>query len=113
MARSEVSKQMEPVASPLMRYEHFDAKQAQPAQPGVLGEAEARISKARERLRDLINQLDGQADMLFGAHPIGVEGEKSAHLAGGVLAQMFRQVEHLEATLPSLERAIERFAILG
>ncbi len=97
----------------LMRYDERATDARMPAQRGAFTEAEERISKARGRVWELISELNERADAVFGSSPTPMEGGKIADPPHGALAMLFVAIDELERAVPSLERAIERFANLA
>jgi hypothetical protein len=97
---------------PVFRYDDIAQADGPPAHPGVITDAGQRISKARARVWELISQLNERADAVFGPTPSLLEG-KTEQPPPGALAMLFVEIDELERMVPSLERAVERFANLS
>ena len=101
------------IDGPLVRFEESENyAKPQTTQRGAVTEAGERISKARARVWELISQLNERADAVFGATPTPMDG-KLADPSPGALAMLFVEIDELERMVPSLERAVERFANLS
>jgi hypothetical protein len=86
--------------------------QTEAPQAGILDEAAQRIARARDRLAELIGALNHLGDRTYGSVPTGAEG-KDAPQASGALSRMLQEIDTLEAMLPALATAIDRFTGLA
>ena len=93
-----------------MNYEG-NAVAAMDRKPGQIDVISENVSGSVERVNQCVRRLSQVADVMFGANPSAVDGEKMAE-SNGTIHSLHEKLSDLQSALTALENQVERIETL-